>query len=79
MKATVDALGRIVVPKRLRDALGLTPGTIVDVSRYGDAIQIVPGGRTARLVESEDGGLVADSETVVTDDMVFDLIDSARR
>ena len=62
-------MGRIVVPKPLRDALGLTPGTTVDISRYGAGLQLIPGGRTARLV-SEGGVLVATSETVVTDDDV---------
>jgi len=79
MKARVDALGRIVVPKALRDALGLAAGSVVDVSRYGDGLRIIPGGRTARLVESGDGGIVAESDTVVTDQMIFDLIDAGRR
>ena len=78
MKTTIDNLGRIVVPKALRDALGLTPGSTVDVSRYGAGLQLLPAGRTARLVEI-DGALVADSETPVTDDDVFGILDSGRR
>lgn len=78
MEARVDALGRVVVPKALRDAVGLVPGSIVDVSRYGDGLRLVPGGRTARLVETDDG-MVADSDTVLTDEVVFDLIDAGRR
>ncbi|MGL5852418.1 MAG: AbrB/MazE/SpoVT family DNA-binding domain-containing protein [Phycicoccus sp.] len=78
MKAVVDSVGRIVVPKPLRDALGLTPGTAVDVSRYGAGLQLVVGGRTARLVE-EDGVLVAVGETTIDDDDVFALIDAGRR
>ncbi len=74
----MDAMGRIVVPKRFRDALGLSSGSVVDVSRYGDGLRLVPGGRTARLVESDEGVVVAESETVITDDIVFDLIDSGR-
>lgn len=78
MKTTIDSLGRIVVPKALRDALGLTPGSTVDLSRYGAGLQLLPAGRTARLVEV-DGALVADSDTPVTDDDVFGILDSSRR
>ena len=78
MKATIDNLGRIVVPKALRDALGLTPGTTVDLSRYGAGLQLVPAGRTARL-RTVDGALVADSSTAVTDEDVFGLLDAGRR
>ena len=78
MEAVVDSVGRLVVPKAMRDALGLTAGTRVDVSLYGPGLQVVPIGRTARLVE-EDGRLVADSDTVVTDDDVFGLLESIRR
>ena len=79
MKATIDSGGRLLLPKSLRDALGLGPGSTVDVSRYGSGVQITPGGRTARLERTEDGRLVATSETVVTDDVMFGLIDTGRR
>lgn len=78
MDAVVDSVGRIVVPKALRDALGLSAGSKVDVSLYGSGLSVVPVGRTARLVE-ENGRLVADSETIVTDDDVFGLLESIRR
>lgn len=78
MKASIDSVGRIVVPKPLRDALGLVPGSTVDISRYGAGLQLVPVGRTARLVE-EAGGLVATGDTVIDDDVVFGLIDAGRR
>jgi AbrB family looped-hinge helix DNA binding protein len=78
MEVKIDEVGRIVVPKRLRDALGLVAGSIVDISRYGAGLQLVPSGRTARLVE-EAGVLVATGETEIDDDTVFGLIDAGRR
>lgn len=78
MKTTIDAVGRIVVPKALRDALGLRAGSTVDISRYGGGLQVVPAGRTARLVE-KDGVLVATSTTVIDDETMFSLIDAGRR
>ena len=78
MEATIDSVGRIVVPKPFRDALGLAPRTTVDISRYGAGLQLVPVGRTARLVD-ESGVLVATGETTIDDDVVFGLIDSGRR
>jgi AbrB family looped-hinge helix DNA binding protein len=78
MEAVIDQAGRVVLPKPIRDALGLLPGTKVDITPYGAGAQILPTGRTARLVE-EDGVLVADAETPVDDDMVFALIDAGRK
>jgi AbrB family looped-hinge helix DNA binding protein len=78
MKASIDSVGRIVVPKPLRDALGLTPGSTVDISRYGAGLQLIPTGRTARLVE-ESGVLVATGDTQIDDDDVHALIDAGRR
>jgi AbrB family looped-hinge helix DNA binding protein len=79
MKSVIDSVGRVVVPKPLRDALGLTPGTTVDISPYGSGVQITPSGRTARLEREADGRLVARGDTVVSDETMFGLIDSGRR
>lgn len=78
MKAKVDSVGRILVPKPLREAVGLTPGSVVDISRYGSGLQVSPSGRVARLVEDE-GVLVATGNTTINDEDVFALIDSGRR
>jgi AbrB family looped-hinge helix DNA binding protein len=78
MEATLDSVGRVVIPKALRDALGLRAGSTVDISHYGAGLQLIPAGRTARLVD-EDGALVATGKTEIDDDVVFGLLDAGRR
>ncbi len=78
VEATIDSVGRVVLPKQLRDRLGLMPGGKVDISLYGDGLHIAPTGRTARL-EERGGRLVAISDTPVTDDDILGLVDSIRR
>lgn len=75
MEAKVDSVGRVLLPKALRGAVGIQPGTKVDVSFYGAGLQITPGGRTARLVE-KNGRLVATGTIPITDDLMFALIDA---
>ena len=77
MEAQIDQAGRVVLPKPIRDALGLLPGTKVDISPYGAGVQVIPSGRTARLVD-EGGVLVAEGDTPVDDDVMFALIDAGR-
>ncbi|MCB0928749.1 MAG: AbrB/MazE/SpoVT family DNA-binding domain-containing protein [Mycolicibacterium insubricum] len=79
MEAVIDSGGRVVLPKHLRDALGLTPGTTVDISPYGTGLQVTPGGRTAKLEREVDGRLVSRGNTPVTDDMMYAILDSGRR
>ncbi|MHB1527566.1 MAG: AbrB/MazE/SpoVT family DNA-binding domain-containing protein [Candidatus Dormibacteria bacterium] len=78
MKATIDAVGRVVVPKPLRDSLGLRPGSKVDISRYGEGLTLVPVSRSARLVDDA-GVRVVTGKTKIDDETVFGLIDQGRR
>ena len=66
METPVDQGGRIVIPKALRDRLSLV---------FQD---LAPDGQTARLVRRRNK-LVAVSDTTVTDEDVFTLIDAGRR
>ena len=44
MEAVIDQAGRILLPKAIRDALGLLPGTKVDISPYGAGVSLFPRG-----------------------------------
>jgi AbrB family looped-hinge helix DNA binding protein len=77
MKATIDKAGRLVIPKALRDQLGLGPGE-VDVTADGAALRVEP--IAGDQVVERDGLLVVPaSGTPVTDEMVRALRDAGRR
>ena len=58
MRTTIDKAGRVVIPKPIRDALGLVAGTEVDIEIDGAAIRIDgPPADESKLVEI-DGRLV---------------------
>jgi len=42
MQTTIDKFGRIVIPKRLRQIHGLTPGTRVDIEDRPESVEIRP-------------------------------------
>ncbi|MGA8718820.1 MAG: AbrB/MazE/SpoVT family DNA-binding domain-containing protein, partial [Solirubrobacteraceae bacterium] len=47
MAQRVGAKGQVVIPKDLRDELGLQPGSEVDFERDGGAVRILPAGLAA--------------------------------
>lgn len=77
MRATIDSAGRLVIPKALRDQLGLSPG-VVDVEADGADLRIRP--LVEDLLEEQDGWLVVPaSGSVLTDDDVQALRDADQR
>jgi AbrB family looped-hinge helix DNA binding protein len=53
MKATVDRLGRTVVPKRIRDRHGLIPGRELEIEDNSDSIVLRMVSDLPGLVEKE--------------------------
>lgn len=56
MEATVDRFGRVVIPKRVRDDLGLRPGTVLLVEERGAAVSLTPLTGTEPLID--EGGVL---------------------
>jgi AbrB family looped-hinge helix DNA binding protein len=77
MKATIDKAGRLVIPKALRDMLGLRPGE-VEVHADGTGIRVEP--LAAESLEERSGLLVIPaSGTPIDDDAVRALRDADQR
>jgi AbrB family looped-hinge helix DNA binding protein len=68
MRTTIDRAGRVVIPKALRDQLGLTPGEI-EVTSDGAALRIEPVVGGADLADI-DGRLVIPSGGSTVDDEI---------
>jgi AbrB family looped-hinge helix DNA binding protein len=78
MKATIDGAGRLVIPRELRDRLGLGPGP-VELEADGANLRVRP--ITSDDLEEADGFLVIPDghEEPITDDDVRALRDADRR
>jgi AbrB family looped-hinge helix DNA binding protein len=81
MRTAIDSAGRIVIPKALRDALGLDAGQLLEIIERDGRLEIVPAPTPMRLVDEGDGvAAVADVEMpVLTSAMVRDALEQVRR
>ena len=61
MKTSIDGAGRVVVPKALRDALDLRPGTPLEIEQVDGRLVLEPQPVPMRLVR-RGKGLVAVAE-----------------
>lgn len=81
MRTTIDGAGRIVVPKAIRDAMGLDAGRAVDVT-FADGrieIEIAPA-----KVHIERGGMLPviraeEDLPPLTDDIIRETLEATRR
>jgi AbrB family looped-hinge helix DNA binding protein len=82
MRTTIDSAGRIVIPKRLREAAGLRTGQELEVIERDGRIEIEPASKPMRLTE-RDGFVAAEVEggtdAPLTVDAVRDVLERQRR
>jgi AbrB family looped-hinge helix DNA binding protein len=77
MRATIDKAGRLVIPKPLRDELGLRPGE-VELSAHGAGLFVEPLTETS-LEEREGRLVIPPAGSAIDDDLVRSLRDAGRR
>nr|MDT0664309.1 AbrB/MazE/SpoVT family DNA-binding domain-containing protein [Micromonospora sp. DSM 115978] len=81
MQTAIDAAGRVVIPKALRDALGLRAGQALEIAERDGRLEIVPAPTPMKLVDEGDGVVaVAEADMpVLTAELVRDTLERTRR
>jgi AbrB family looped-hinge helix DNA binding protein len=81
MRSTIDAAGRVVIPKDLRERLALEGGATVEIRERDGRIEIEPIGTPMTLVRRA-GGPVAVPDVALpplTDEIVRETLERVRR
>jgi AbrB family looped-hinge helix DNA binding protein len=77
MRATIDKAGRLVIPKQLRERVGLRPGE-VEVTADGTGLRVEP--LATESLDEHNGRLVIPAAGAqVDDDLVRSLRDAGQR
>ena len=81
MKTAIDTAGRLVIPKAIRDRLGLTGGQVVEIQERDGKIEIEAAPTPMTLVDHEEGPVAVPEKELppLTDDIVRATIERTRR
>ena len=81
MRSTIDSGGRVVIPKTLRDRLGLTAGAEMEITERDGVLELRPRPLEVQLVEGPNGVVAtADRELPTLDaETVRATLDNVRR
>ena len=81
MRVAIDAAGRIVVPKRVRDELGLAPGTELELRTVDRRIELAVAATPMRLEEHEHGVVAVTDRAMptLTSEQVRETLERVRR
>lgn len=81
MNTTIDGAGRVVVPKALRETLGLVPGTALEIREQDGALLLQPAPVPMRLVRRGRGLVALPAEPLpkLTARQVRETLEASRR
>jgi AbrB family looped-hinge helix DNA binding protein len=81
MRVAIDSVGRLVVPKPLRDQLGITGPTELEIEAHDGRIELAVADVPARVEDRPDGAVIATDQPMrpLTIDEVRTAIDRIRR
>lgn len=81
MRATIDRMGRIVIPKGIRDRLELRGGETLEIVERNGVIELSPVPTDIRLVDTPEGPVAEPITDIppLTDEQVRDTLERIRR
>jgi AbrB family looped-hinge helix DNA binding protein len=81
MRSAIDSAGRVVIPKPLRDRLGLERGKVVEIRERDGRIEIEPVSVPMSLARRAGGRVAVPEEDLpaLTDELVRATIEGTRR
>jgi AbrB family looped-hinge helix DNA binding protein len=78
MRVTIDRAGRVVVPKPLRDELGLSPNSPLEIEVVDGHLELSARHEPPAIVEGPNGPLVQATGTPISDEDVRRVLEAAR-
>src|SRR5207249_10061892 len=81
MRSAIDAAGRVVIPKEMRERLGLRRGRPIEIRKRDGRIEIEPATTSMSLVRRSGGSVAVPDEKLppLTDEIVRDTLERTRR
>jgi AbrB family looped-hinge helix DNA binding protein len=78
MHVSIDSAGRVVVPKRIRDELGFSPATPLELDVVDGHLELYAHRERAKLVHGHHGPSIAATGTPLTDQDVRSTLEAVR-
>jgi AbrB family looped-hinge helix DNA binding protein len=81
MNVTIDKAGRLVVPKEIRDRMGIRAGEKLEIEEFNGKIEISKPRKERRLIETENGLLTLEpdpDEPPITQEQVREELERVR-